>query len=1504
MTGTVSLAEPAPVGGVVVTLTSDTPSVASVPASITIPQGATSGTFTVTTVIVGGDTSVWIDASYGSVLQHVNLTVRPPPAVSLSSVSVSPTSVIGGNNATGTVVLTGPADPGGVDVALSSNMTTAATVPASVHVNEGATSATFTVTTLGVASTKSVILTATLVSTSKTATLSVTAAGITSVSVNPTSVAGGNPSTGTITLNGQAPPGGASVTVVSGNPSVATVTSPVVVPAGASTKTFTINTVVVATDTNVVITATYLSVNKTATLAVTAVGAALASVSLSPASVIGGTSSTGTVTLGAPAPAGGASVALSSNTPAAATVPSSVTVASGATTATFTVTTFPVFPAATVIITGTYNGARTATLTVNPAALTTVSVAPGTVAGEAPATGTVTLNGPAPTGGASVALGSNNSAAVVPATVTVAANASTANFTVTTIPVATNQTATLSGTYQSVTKNATLVVTTGIQSVSLNPTTVTGGSPSTGTVTLTGPATTGGVTITLTSSNTPRVTVPASITIAQGAASGTFTAITTSGAPATSTITAAYGGMSKNATLTLVGVPTKLAFGTQPSNTTGGSVITPAVTVRILDANNNLTTSTASVTIAIGTNPSGGTLSGTLTVAAVAGVATFSNLAINKVGTGYTLTAASSGLTGATSNAFNVAVGPAAKLAFGVQPTNAAAGASITPAVTVQIQDAGGNLTTSTASVTLAIGTNPSGGTLSGTLTRAASAGTATFGGLSINKVGTGYTLTAASTGLTGATSPPFNITAGAASKLVFGTQPSNAAGGSTIAPAVTVQIQDANGNLTASTAWVVVAMGTNPGGGALSGTRSAAAVAGVATFGNLSIDKIGTGYTLSASSLNLTAGTSIAFNITVGAAAKLAFGTQPMSVAPAASIAPAVTVRILDAGGNLTTSTASVTVAIGTNPSSGTLSGTKVKAAVAGVATYSNLSINNAGNAYTLTAAGTGLTGGTSTPFNVGGATKIRVETAADGTGVVVPAQSLAPVTPLTVYAISRDTANAFVANEVVDGWSLAGATGGVVASDLVPVPSMKEFALPTSSSSPNGIAIGSDGNVWFIENGTNQVGRITAAGVITEYAIPTAGSNLLDITAGPDGNLWFIENAANKIGRITTAGVVTEFAVPTVNSYLSRITAGPDGNVWFTEQTGNRVGRITTAGVATEFPIPTAGGAPFGIATGPDGNLWFTEISGHKIGRITTVGAVTEYATPTPNSAPHSIVAGPDGNLWFVEAGANANKVGRITTAGVITEYAIPTASSGVHDICLGPDGQLWFTETQANKLGRITTAGAIGEFAIPTFNSSPTAIELGPDGKIWFTETGGNKIARFESKSATFTGHSAGTAAVHVARTSLVTTDSGTLTVTAGTPTKLAFGTQPANTAAGSAITPAVTVQIQDASGNVTTSTASVTVAIGTNPAGGTLSGTLTVAAVNGVATFGNLSINSIGTGYTLTAASASLTGATSNGFNIVGGGRHSGWSSGRSPRPCRSARRSRLPSRCRSWTPAAT
>jgi hypothetical protein len=119
--------------------------------------------------------------------------------------------------------------------------------------------------------------------------------------------------------------------------------------------------------------------------------------------------------------------------------------------------------------------------------------------------------------------------------------------------------------------------------------------------------------------------------------------------------------------------------------------------------------------------------------------------------------------TGSITGSALITVSPAAAdhLLFLQQPTDTAAGQTITPAVTVAVVDPFGNVVTGDNSdtVTLAIGTNPGGGTLGGTLTVTASGGIATFSDLSIDQVGDGYTLHATATGLTAADSAAFRIT-------------------------------------------------------------------------------------------------------------------------------------------------------------------------------------------------------------------------------------------------------------------------------------------------------------------------------------------------------------------------------------------------------------------------------------------------------------------------------------------------------------------------------------------------------------------------------------------------------------------------------------------------------------------------------------------------------------------------------------------------------------------------
>src|SRR6266540_4117819 len=133
--------------------------------------------------------------------------------------------------------------------------------------------------------------------------------------------------------------------------------------------------------------------------------------------------------------------------------------------------------------------------------------------------------------------------------------------------------------------------------------------------------------------------------------------------------------------------PSQLAILTHPGNSAADGAITPALLVAIQDAQGQTVTSaTRAVTVAIAINPTGAALSGTLSVNAVNGVATFTDLHITRVGTGYALGASSSGLTSARSGTFDVAPGAPTHLAFTGQPSNATAGAAITPAVQVAVR--------------------------------------------------------------------------------------------------------------------------------------------------------------------------------------------------------------------------------------------------------------------------------------------------------------------------------------------------------------------------------------------------------------------------------------------------------------------------------------------------------------------------------------------------------------------------------------------------------------------------------------------------------------------------------------------------------------------------------------------------------------------------------------------------------------------------------------------------
>ncbi|MFD7156240.1 hypothetical protein ACFV9C_16650 [Kribbella sp. NPDC059898] len=217
-----------------------------------------------------------------------------------------------------------------------------------------------------------------------------------------------------------------------------------------------------------------------------------------------------------------------------------------------------------------------------------------------------------------------------------------------------------------------------------------------------------------------------------------------------------------------------------------------------------------------------------------------------------------------------IGVGAAAKLAFTTAPPTTGTAGSPLATFKVSVQDAGGNtVSTATDPVTLTVASGPSGGTFSSapaTYTNvAASAGVATFTGVALNLAGT-YTLTAARSGLTPATSGAVVISAATGSKLAFVQGPSGGFAGTALAPAITVQVQDQNGNAV-SAAGVVVTL--TPSAGQIdSGASATTNSSGRATFSGVVINTAALGLTLTASASGLTStAASASFNVTVAVA-------------------------------------------------------------------------------------------------------------------------------------------------------------------------------------------------------------------------------------------------------------------------------------------------------------------------------------------------------------------------------------------------------------------------------------------------------------------------------------------------------------------------------------------------------------------------------------------------------------------------------------------------------------
>jgi streptogramin lyase len=279
-------------------------------------------------------------------------------------------------------------------------------------------------------------------------------------------------------------------------------------------------------------------------------------------------------------------------------------------------------------------------------------------------------------------------------------------------------------------------------------------------------------------------------------------------------------------------------------------------------------------------------------------------------------------------------------------------------------------------------------------------------------------------------------------------------------------------------------------------------------------------------------------------------------------------------------------------------------------------------------------------------------------------------------------------------------------------PEPTLAGYDLPDPISSPEFIAVGGQGEIWFTEAGINRIGCLVPADEqITEWMVPMADSGPAGIALDAEGMVWFAESWGGKIGRLdptTNAATrvaeaqelgppvprtyeVTEWPLPDSTLYPSALTAAPDGTLWLLAEAENDdvVGQFDPASETFRiWTLPTSSGGPKRLALDDEGNVWFT-------------------ATPGP----------PD---FFI------NRLARLDPQdNLLTEWDLPVVNAVPWGIGIGPSGEVWLTQFETGVVGRfIPETRDYTIFWVPSLNSKPAELAVAGE-QIWFTEFLGSQV-----------------------------------------------------------------------------------------------------------------------------------------------------------------------------------